>query len=483
MSMTRARAFIFLIFFPFMLAGCESLSVEKIDPLPPPQIAQDAVPSPVFLKKIAFSIPTGTPTIAEAPRGAFGLFLCRLPFGVYEAGISGRTFPSEQYQRVFRDTLEAIGYDVAGNPALLFDDEEDIDRAVYSIGARITEIRSNRCEEEGFWRLSRGVLGETGMTVEWSVYDSLHRKMVYKTRTKGYARLRHANREGGLLMLEQAFAVAAHNLGGDPQFSSLVFEGREPQDKPDPALEKPERIRTFDPQEAVKIEQKPLLISLAKGHLERLEKAAVLIRTAGGHGSGFFITRQGHIITNAHVVGAADLVRVETSGKEKAITAEVLRLDHKRDVALLKLVKMPKDLSITTLPVRVQVPAIGEDVYAIGAPRYVKLQDTVTKGIVSAHRIEKRERQPYIQADVDIYPGNSGGPLLDGNGNLVGICVKGYTIASTGDTLGGLNWFIPIGDALDKLNIGLEGNGPDEPLRLDGGVFSPHFEEEKAAKE
>ena len=88
---------------------------------------------------------------------------------------------------------------------------------------------------------------------------------------------------------------------------------------------------------------------------------------------------------------------------------------------------MPEDFKPVILPLRREIPHIGEDVYAIGAPLSEKdLQDTVTKGIVSAWRPSDRiTRQSYIQADVDVQPGNSGGPLLDAHGNILGLTVAG----------------------------------------------------------
>ena len=147
-------------------------------------------------------------------------------------------------------------------------------------------------------------------------------------------------------------------------------------------------------------------------------------------------------MTNARVVGDANRVRIVSTGKEEKMIAEILRIERKRDVALLRLEKIPDDLRIKTLPIRSAMPAVGEDVYAIGAPNYKRLQDTVTKGIISAHRIDPRRKHPIIQADVTIHGGNSGGPLLDKNGNLIGLAVSQFV---RGDiALDGLNNFIPL---------------------------------------
>jgi S1-C subfamily serine protease len=196
--------------------------------------------------------------------------------------------------------------------------------------------------------------------------------------------------------------------------------------------------------------------------MERLRRGAVLVSSGSGHGSGFFVSDNGHILTNAHVTGDADLVRVVTAGREYKLVGEVLRRDKERDVALIRLQDVPENFKPLILPVRTDIPVVGEDVYAIGAPLYEKdLQDTVTKGIVSAWRpTDRMTRQSYIQADVAVQQGNSGGPLLDGNGNIIGIAVAGYN-----DPVGsaaGLNLFIPIGEALKKLDI----PAPSAPINL-----------------
>jgi S1-C subfamily serine protease len=107
------------------------------------------------------------------------------------------------------------------------------------------------------------------------------------------------------------------------------------------------------------------------------------------------------------------------------------------------------------LPVRAERPNTLERVYAVGTPLRESLRSTVTTGVVSAIRTDGRTGLSRIQADVAISPGNSGGPLLDENGNVIGIAVAGYSKASSE----GLNLFIPIGDALEAVNLKM-GRGP-----------------------
>ncbi len=176
-----------------------------------------------------------------------------------------------------------------------------------------------------------------------------------------------------------------------------------------------------------------------------------------------FITKQGHILTNAHVVGDALRVRVVTADKDEKLIGEVLRIDKARDVALIRLEEEPGDMEIVVLPIRTEWPTVGEDIYAIGTPKdFNHLQDTVTKGIISAHRMEMKflgTRQNFIQGDVSVHSGSSGGPLLDAYGNIVAISVGAYTAGNNHGI--GLNYFIPIAEALNKMDITVGGTPVD----------------------
>jgi S1-C subfamily serine protease len=155
-------------------------------------------------------------------------------------------------------------------------------------------------------------------------------------------------------------------------------------------------------------------------------------------------------------VGDALRTRIVTEGRKHKLSAEVLRVDKARNVALLKLEEIPENFTITTLPIRAEWPKVGEDVYAIGVPKDWKyMTDTLTKGIVSAHRRNYKLygiRNDFIQADVEIHKGSTGGPLLDNNGNIVGMAQGSYEEEDIKHGIG-LNHFIPIGEVLERLDI------------------------------
>ncbi len=181
-----------------------------------------------------------------------------------------------------------------------------------------------------------------------------------------------------------------------------------------------------------------------------LVRATVVIANGTGSGSGFFIAADaaggGWILTNDHVVGDSERVRVSTSNWRARI-GTVVRRHRVRDVALIHVDgDVPAVVSVRDKPV-----VVGEEVFAVGEPLGTANRNTVTRGIVSRFTKHPTNRLSWIQSDVMIQHGSSGGPLADASGNVVALAVAGVT--SKVDRSVGLNYFIPIGDVLDKLKL------------------------------
>ena len=161
-----------------------------------------------------------------------------------------------------------------------------------------------------------------------------------------------------------------------------------------------------------------------------------------GTGSGFIIDSKGIVITNAHVVNDADTVIVKLND-QREIQAEVLGVDKRTDVAVLKI--KADNLPKVTIgdPSKLKV---GEWVAAIGSP--FGLESTMTVGVVSAlgRNLPQENYVPFIQTDVAINPGNSGGPLFNTSGEVVGINSQIYS--RTGGYMG-LSFAIPIDVAIN----------------------------------
>jgi len=162
-----------------------------------------------------------------------------------------------------------------------------------------------------------------------------------------------------------------------------------------------------------------------------------------GQGSGFILDKEGHILTNNHVIDNAQRVEVTLSDK-KRYKATVMGVDHQHDLALLK-IDAP-NLVPATLSNSAGL-MVGQRVYAIGNP--FGLSGTMTRGIISAIRsIGVSSGSPIedaIQTDAAVNPGNSGGPLLNSRGDVIGITTL---IASNGsDQSAGIGFAIPINTA------------------------------------
>ena len=141
-----------------------------------------------------------------------------------------------------------------------------------------------------------------------------------------------------------------------------------------------------------------------------------------GSGSGFFISSQGHIVSNAHVVGGCKKIKVYENGKE--ISLNILATDTMNDVGLVK----GKFKNTKYLNIKSDGAELGEDIVAFGYPLVDTLSDSVklTKGIVSA-LAGPNNNFAMIQIDAALQPGNSGGPVLNMNGLVVGIASSGLS--------------------------------------------------------
>jgi len=160
-------------------------------------------------------------------------------------------------------------------------------------------------------------------------------------------------------------------------------------------------------------------------------------------GSAFLISSDGYLLTNQHVVGDAAQVRIRWADRSESV-GQVVRADRRRDVALVRVETKGR----APLPLRTSVAESGEAVFAIGTPLEKEFQNTITKGILSGRRVI--EGLSFVQSDVAVDHGNSGGPLLDENGRVIAITDWGYVPDGVSHNL---NFFIPIDDALKALAL------------------------------
>jgi serine protease Do len=243
-----------------------------------------------------------------------------------------------------------------------------------------------------------------------------------------------------VLPLQPVTAVAAPLVSGLPDFTDLI-------DKVSPAvvnIRTTERVRRGGPATDEEMQEflrrffgapVPRQSPNPRGRRQAPQEEDV----ARGVGSGFIISSDGLVLTNAHVVAGADDVIVTLSDRRE-LKAKVLGADKSTDVAVLKV----EGANLPRLPVgdssRIRV---GEWVIAIGSP--FNLENSVTAGIISAKSRDTGDYLPLIQSDVAVNPGNSGGPLINMRGEVIGINSQ---IATLSGGYNGISFAVPIDEAM-----------------------------------
>ncbi|MCS7001942.1 MAG: trypsin-like peptidase domain-containing protein, partial [Dehalococcoidia bacterium] len=175
--------------------------------------------------------------------------------------------------------------------------------------------------------------------------------------------------------------------------------------------------------------------------VERVRPGVVQILTRTGSGTGMILDTVMNILTNAHVVEGASTVTVRLAGGA-TVQGRVVAADTERDLAIVRI--PPQSLT----PVRLaEGPArTGEDVVAIGFALNLPGEPSVSRGVVSGSRPAVRTDLQYIQTDAAVNPGNSGGPLLNQRGEVIGVVTSRIT-QDAGRAVQGVNLAISIASA------------------------------------
>ncbi|MFA6261412.1 MAG: trypsin-like peptidase domain-containing protein [Bacteroidia bacterium] len=177
--------------------------------------------------------------------------------------------------------------------------------------------------------------------------------------------------------------------------------------------------------------------------ISTLTKSVVTIQHDEGHGSGYIISKDGYLITNYHVIKGKEKVNVMLD-QNITLNADVIRWDEQYDIALLKL--SGAGFKATYLG-NSDSTSVGEEVFCIGTPEDISLGQSVSKGIVSGRR--KFEDRIYLQTDVSINSGNSGGPLINDRGEVIGM----VTMKLVGKGIEGIGFCIPSNTIREVLQL------------------------------
>lgn len=230
----------------------------------------------------------------------------------------------------------------------------------------------------------------------------------------------------------------AQGVVAPPELVSAGSAVREyPIDAPSPALSTEEERGILVYKSA-----SPSVVNIDTKVVQR-DPFFMLSREAEGSGSGAIVDRDGHIVTNYHVIDGAEQIQV-TLASSKSYPATLVGGDPEHDIAVLKIDAPPAELIPLALGDSGGLQ-VGQRVFALGNP--FGWDGTMTTGIISnlnrnlPSRIPGRQMESLIQTDAAMNPGNSGGPLLDSAGQMIGMCVA---IATRTGQSAGVGFAIPI---------------------------------------
>jgi len=335
---------------------------------------------------------------------------------------------AKRYADVFNDVMRKHGYPAESGAELFKDSKERV--ADLQVGARIVEAVLNECYPD--YRNDLNAVGSAYLKIEWSVYSSIDRKVIFVATTEGstYGEVDSIVGEAGIV--RPALADASERLAMSPGYREVIDPAKAPVEVAKATKIKIKRAKQFS--------------GSVTSNIESIKKAVATVTANKGLGSGFVISDDGAVLTAEHVVSGSKFVKVNTAaGKE--CYGEVVAASKQRDLAIVRV----DCAGLSPLPLGREKILEGGEVFAVGTPLSPKLQFSVTKGVVSGLRTF--EQMDYIQSDVSVLPGSSGGPLLDARGNAVGMTTAGITSSAAPV---GVNFFIPLLDMEKYLPVELE---------------------------
>jgi serine protease Do len=377
--------------------------------------AQPIETAPLSVARIVSTLQEGQ-TWGQFSFGPLCLPAAGLAWGVGRGKLNVRAFEAPA-----RAELKHEGFTVKGDPSDPFDERT----SNFAIGGTITDIHGDFCDLNV--RFIPGIKGSATIEIEWQLYSMVDRKTLARGRTSGAAKITKSQEGAFQTVLIDAMRDSLSKFMNREDIKVLIST-------PAPSPHPPAALASASPIALTgSVAAKSAKIADAVG-------SVVLVLSGGGHGSGFLVSSDGYLLTAEHVVGSDKYVKIRWSDGLEGV-GEVVRADKRRDVAIIKTDPRGRQpLALHRAP-----PDPGDTVFAIGAPLDVKYQSTVTRGVASANRI--MDGFSFIQSDVTISPGNSGGPLLDEKGEVLGICDLTFRPAGA-DVPTGINYFVPIDDAL-----------------------------------
>jgi serine protease Do len=416
------KKLLLIILFQFLFGCAQNLHVIKVDDVSPSQI--DAKQNLFFeVGEIDVNIPDGTITEVRSagllcvPQGTF----------VIQSGHDAGLTANSQIPKYIIDELKKYNIKTT---AL---------NVGYTLRPIITKQDINSCLPH-IWDIE-AQQGEAFISINWQLARKDDNFILFNLTTEGYEELLEPVKNGGRILIESVWRENVRKLVTNEDFRLLITL--------DATEKAPPQTQVTSTNNIVDEKYNVLIINQQNSDILSNEKSTwkegvFTIMTDDASGSSFAISEK-FVLTNYHVVGNNKAVTVKMSqedGSFKAWNGRVIRKNVERDIALIEIDgSLKKYFSLSK-----SKPKQGDDIYVLGSPFGDAFESTLTKGIIS-NLNRKSQGLSYIQSDANIYTGNSGGPMIDTNGHVLGISVFAHKEAE------GLNLFIPIDSALEYLNL------------------------------
>jgi S1-C subfamily serine protease len=386
---------------------------------------------PIFLASMTSTIPHGQSIDTPGGDG----FVCAPPV----VHLTWSVQPGANFNLAHQDSVASAfreqGLSLVKGSTSTFKSDDPASEVDLLLAGTVFEYKMRSCR----WGWDETYSGDATVKIRWELYSQYLDEVLFdETFVTEFKERRYRLQITDILT--KTFEKSAHELAGNPRFREAVASASQADGARQALVQK----AAWEP---LRLDGPALRRQAFTANPDPVLDATVVLRSSTGHGSGFVVSSDGYILTNAHVVGRSSEITVRfRDGRE--FNGRILRRDERRDVALVKI----EARGLPTLPLRSAPVKVGEEVFSIGAPLYESLSATVSSGIVSALRPGARKGYDVIQSDAIIHGGNSGGPLVDRNGNVVAIAVS--IITDSAEKFGsGISMFIPIRDGLEKLEL------------------------------
>jgi S1-C subfamily serine protease len=421
--MQLARSMVYSVLFAalLLLTAC-STSVQKVPVNPVLSGPAGAVAKVIQFRRNADAIPKGE----EIGKSRFGLFC--IP-GKPLAWRDGRVnISDEELAEGFRAEIERVKFATVVEPGAS-PDAAISPRAGYVVSGQVASVYVDACSpwsDFGNWRDARG---GAYLKVQWQVYNTAQKKVVYETATEGSFHTNDSVLGGITELIGNAFASATQNLLADPAFYRNVHGNNPPV---------PVGVTSSPMAEPFKVVEVP-----KSGLNVNDPRNAVYTVIAGmSRGRGFVVSMDGYMLTSEKVVRGHHLVKLKSASGRESL-GFVVRRDEQSDVALVQLTER----NSPSLALR-QSPAVlaGEEVYMMDISA-AAADAGIRKGTVAAQKDAAAPR--LVRTTVPLVPLDAGAPFFDKTGKVVGLAVAPVE-GRTQPVAGG---FVPISEVLSRLAL------------------------------